>query len=834
MNDTLPSYHDDQPFTQVAEVRALINGVALPYLLYTGPERPADPAARAALLRAYCSEVILAYAVWSARHLPPRMLTPALLRFSELRLWLPSFYYEEEEGLPSEEPQFRDLAERLFRWRDLVLLGPAGSGKTTTLRRLAFDLARRRIEGAADAPLPILVELREYDTGRDGVGMLQAALERAALTGDDGRLFPLAAHRLLAQLLPDLVATHPLALLWDGLDEAPRTALAAISTALEALRRAPPAFHLHLVTCRIDRYPQSSIHGTGLHITIKQAAIEPLDDAAIAMLVRQRLGDAMARSLTELFARPATAAAARNPLLLTIICSVFQTSGAAPASIGRLIEMYVAARLAAIAEAADASAAAETATGLAQLAVAITAARGRGSAVPIEWAYEVLHAAAPVIAPQRLLEQAGRAGLLIVDSERVRFSHALLQEYYAALGLREQVATSAAAPAATAETAALALPPAPVWQRGWEETLLLLASIDGPQQPSWRQITRALRDEPLAAARALAAGPLIAETDIGELIASLALVQIHDARRSLRERIAAGEALGLVGDPRMPQNTVEWRGAALRRNEQFGNDAGYWRAVPGGACRIGGWQPDAPAATIPLEPFWIARFPITVAQYVLFVQHGYGAASERWWTPAGCVWRARGDRTAPDGWETLPAGGANRPVVGVSWYEAMAFCAWLSEQLGDALPVGFAVRLPTEAEWEAAATGGSRQMYPWGDEAPTAERAIFNSAGLATAAPVGACPAGAAACGALDMLGNVEEWCGSWYDPYPAGSAILAEDAPWGGNIQLGPRTIQQLPTRGGWFAQRGEHLSCGARFWRYASAASASVGFRVVLGRRA
>ena len=100
-------------------------------------------------------------------------------------------------------------------------------------------------------------------------------------------------------------------------------------------------------------------------------------------------------------------------------------------------------------------------------------------------------------------------------------------------------------------------------------------------------------------------------------------------------------------------------------------------------------------------------------------------------------------------------------MVGVSWVEAVAYCRWLSKQ------TGIEFRLPSEAEWEKAARGAGGRIYPWGN---TWEAGRCNSAeaGLNHTTPVGQYPNGASPCGALDMAGNVWEYCATqWHKPYP-------------------------------------------------------------------
>ena len=257
------------------------------------------------------------------------------------------------------------------------------------------------------------------------------------------------------------------------------------------------------------------------------------------------------------------------------------------------------------------------------------------------------------------------------------------------------------------------------------------------------------------------------------LTTSLAEV-VEGTALPVADRLRAGTWLGDLGDPRMPVTPADWRAEWTRRNETFGQPTGYWCYVRQGAYRIGGWEAKEPEATITLPAFWLARYPITVAQYAPFVAEGYGEDAERWWTTAGWKWKQSDPPTMqPWGWNDERYSGANQPVIGISWYEATAYCAWLSAQ------TGYELRLPTEAEWEAAAAYDAqmqRRNYPWGPEELTPERAIYEASKLDRPAPVGCCPSGVAACGALDLAGNVWEWTTSSYEGYPAQSGTRAND----------------------------------------------------------
>ncbi|RRR78594.1 MAG: NACHT domain-containing protein [Candidatus Viridilinea halotolerans] len=297
------------------------------------------------------------------------------------------------------------------------------------------------------------------------------------------------------------------------------------------------------------------------------------------------------------------------------------------------------------------------------------------------------------------------------------------------------------------------------------------------------------------------------------------------------ERVRAGFLLGDLGDPRFPVAIAQWQAELARRNEDFGQSAGYWCYVREGSYRIGGWDADEQAAEIALPTFWLARYPITVAQFAPFVAVGYGPEAERWWTPNGWQWKQQRDRTEPWGWRGANYNSPNQPVIGANWYEASAYCVWLSEQLQ---PSGYVVRLPTEAEWEAAAAydaQGQRRIYPWGEVEPTPELAIYDASKLGWPAPVGCCPAGAAPCGALDMVGNVWEWTCSHGESYPARSGVISDDFVQSKDFS---REEMVVPLRGGGWGNDSANVRCGARRRNLPGNLLLNVGgFRVILSPR-
>ena len=214
-------------------------------------------------------------------------------------------------------------------------------------------------------------------------------------------------------------------------------------------------------------------------------------------------------------------------------------------------------------------------------------------------------------------------------------------------------------------------------------------------------------------------------------------------------RAQAGRLLGKLGDPRL---------------EVLDPLQIEWCDVPAGPFKMG----DSPVYTVEISYlFKMSRFPITNGQYSVFVDKG-GYDHAPYWREAVAVgrWKAGAIKVRYDnepGNRPYDSGEpymlANHPVVGITWYEALAFARWLTDhmQMNNCLPAGWCVALPSEAEWEKAARGTDGRIYPWG-ETLTTNHANYDKTGIGTTSAVGCFAQGASPYGVEEMSGNVWEW----------------------------------------------------------------------------
>lgn len=221
-----------------------------------------------------------------------------------------------------------------------------------------------------------------------------------------------------------------------------------------------------------------------------------------------------------------------------------------------------------------------------------------------------------------------------------------------------------------------------------------------------------------------------------------------------------------------------------------GDDQVEWLATHSSAAQRwrekGFFAREQPQHVVHLERFVIARHPVTVAEYRLFlVDSAY--LNSAYWSGAGWQWLQRVGRIQPDHWGDAKWTYDERlPVVGVTWFEAQAYCRWLAARTGRSY------RLPAEAEWEAVCRGVEGRLYPWG-ETFDARRCNCRASGLARTVTVGCfSPLGDSPFGVAGMVGNVSEWTASLFRPYPILPGDDRDDTQ-----AAGERTIRG----GSWFS---------------------------------
>jgi formylglycine-generating enzyme required for sulfatase activity/tRNA A-37 threonylcarbamoyl transferase component Bud32 len=208
---------------------------------------------------------------------------------------------------------------------------------------------------------------------------------------------------------------------------------------------------------------------------------------------------------------------------------------------------------------------------------------------------------------------------------------------------------------------------------------------------------------------------------------------------------------------------------------------------------------EKPQRRIYLEEYWIGKYPVTNAQYAVFVE-------------------ATG-RRPPKHWEggLPPEGKENHPVVNVSWWDALAYCRWLTEMTDKPY------RLPTEAQWEKAARGTNRRVYPWGNRWDS-QKCNTREGRKGGTTPVGAySPAGDSPYGCADMAGNVLEWVADWYseDHYAGSSVSQNPHGPASGAVKV--------LRSGSWSANRWG-TRCASRLYGNRKGTRPEVGFRCAI----
>jgi formylglycine-generating enzyme required for sulfatase activity len=244
--------------------------------------------------------------------------------------------------------------------------------------------------------------------------------------------------------------------------------------------------------------------------------------------------------------------------------------------------------------------------------------------------------------------------------------------------------------------------------------------------------------------------------------------------------------------------------------------------VPAGEFSMGSESvsnAEKPVHTVYLNSYWIDQTEVTNEMFAKFVNDsGYETDAEKTGSSDVCQngsWEqvTGADWNHPTGPSSSNSGKTNFPVIHVSWNDAKNYCAWAGR------------RLPTEAEWEKAASWDAdkqeKRVYPWGDSIDCSLANYWGEDGwcVGDATKVGSYPWGASFYGALDMAGNVWEWVADWY------SKTFYASSP--SSNPLGPDSGQSRVMRGGAWYYSGYSVRSADRLWSGPTSTFTGLGFR-------
>lgn len=784
--------------------------------------------------------------------------------------------------------------EELNRQNRLVLLGDPGSGKTTFVNFVAMCLAGETLQykdanlAVLTAPLPQEDNERSRILGRNRDEKPKPQLWRhgpllplrVILRDFAARGLPPIGEKASAKTLWEFMVSEldawvlrefekPLAqellqkgglLLLDGLDEVPEAdqRRTQIKQAVEGFAASFPKCRI-LVTSRTYAYQRQDWRLNGFSESVLAAfsrgQIRNFVErwyAHIAVLRRMGSDDAQGRA--ELLKRAIFNSAqlmglAERPLLLTLMASLHAWRGGTlpekreelyADAVELLLDWWESPK-------AVRNARGELVVRQPSLAEWLKVDRAKVRALLEELAYQV-HARQqettgtadipegelvsglmrlsqnPEVNPRQLIDYLSlRAGLLIPRGVGVyTFPHRTFQEYLAACYLTDHDYPEKVAELACANF------------NRWREVALLAGAkaARGTASAIWSLVDALCYNDPtpnapesqqwgahLAGQALVESGSLnnVSERNLPkrQRVQKWLVDVLGTGRLPAIERARAGNTLAYLGDPRFDPERFY-----LPNEPNLG-----FIHIPAGKFIMGSNENEREKPQHELDlpyDYWLAKYPVTVAQYRAFVEaSGYKTQDK-------------------DSLRGVP----NHPVVNVTWYDALAYCQWISEQLSliskrmsgndsfwQAIAQGkLRVGLPSEAEWEKAARGPisiqqstiNNRNYPWGEKADP-NRANYDTTGIGVTSPVGAYPGGVSPYGLLDMSGNVWEWTRTiWFDEF--GYPYLTHD----GRENL--KTNNNRVLRGGSFANYNGNTRCAFRFGNVPGYGGTNRGFRLVL----
>ncbi|MBN1218750.1 MAG: SUMF1/EgtB/PvdO family nonheme iron enzyme [Anaerolineae bacterium] len=682
----------------------------------------------------------------------------------QLRLAGRQVSQEEAEAMGQRLSEPQPLVTLLGQHDGLIILGDPGAGKTTFLKVLTLRLALGEGEALGlGQRLPILVPLSAYANALDAHDI---PLDEFVATyyRERGLKLPIAA------MLSEALAQGGALLLLDGLDEIRDLArrqlvMSRLVDFFTFQRRQGNKF---ILTSRIVGYRDVRPTVAGLAectlVDFDHAEITQFVNQWTAAVERAARGDTAiaaaeaARERSELLAsverNPGVRQLAANPLLLTILALMKRQGITLPERRVELYQKYVETLLRHwnLARGLDGRASrdldvVETTRVLAPLALwmhqtspGVGLVKREAVRRKLEEIYAERGEPDPEQAGRQLLSDAREYASLLLErgAGMYGFIHLTFQEYLAAVAIAQR-GQQDVKPVVQALADHIA-------DDNWHEVSLLAIGYLGIVQQRDEAAGMALRDliqlapgEPgqatiLAGEAALDAWPGGVTPACKKAVIEALQTAMVDTAVSLPRRAKAGQVLGRLGDPRAGVTTLPPLLTPVLEGEFLYGDSKKKRGV---------------------KPFQAGIYPITNSQFAHFIEAG-GYNEATWWSREGWQYRQQAKWTQPRLWDDSKWNIPNHPVVGISWFEAEAFCNWLSAEYGQAY------RLPAEAEWERLVRGQDGREFPWGDRWQDGVSNTIESR-IGQTSAVGMFPAGVSPSGAYDCAGNVWEWGADWY-----------------------------------------------------------------------
>jgi len=784
-----------------------------------------------------------------------------------------------------------DLRQALtgFKKTRLVIVGEPGSGKTTTLRRLALDLARERLCDPVHAKLPVYVDLFNFMGESLPSAFLRSEWENTGLSEPYG----------------EVVGRGDVCFLLDGLDQTP------LANRAEHVLRwnkwvnddLPPG-NWAVFTCRAAEYAL-------LSMSLPEVYVQPLGAEQIRRYLELQLERDVARRLWQDLRQQLRSGddrfekLVRNPFMLSLLVERLARGRLKIEGRAELIndvirqllmhQLHAGHQLSQLT--ANPPQTVEAAIDiLGRLAFAMQARKMRT---------RLLHSVTLRLQlgdpeeqhkrgrrrPVLTVEQALKLAVDATVMEKIEgddpdtsyaFYHHLVQEYFAAvellrrfraghnLAMHWRVPWSQVQFLLQWRRPGERLDSSPV--TGWEETVTLAAGLAGRQAAKLIELVG--RGNLPLAGRCLAALGM-KRTDMRQLAERVRVDLVRRQRNPLahlRARIDAGLALGEMGHPDLLPQEYKIRRRVIVAIEPPMQPVGAGEFIRGCDRDNRNAFPDeyTTERRAYCDAFSIGRYPVTNAEFRCFIEDG-GYESDRWWSKTGLNWKQGSPRahvslvnqwlafranlmkqgldkvdqelhwraktyqfwskmiqlSEPDArkeaakvlsrpfdrpayWDDPEFKAPAMPVVGVNWYEAQAYCRWLSAV------TGHEYHLPTEVEWEKAARGTDGREYPWGNQFTKAKCNTVEGH-IYTTTPVGLFDA-PSPYGLFDACGNVCEWTADWYRAYSGGDENVSDD--FGVKFRV---------VRGGsWYFDR-RRSRCASRDKYLPIAFDTDLGFRIV-----